>query len=140
MKEKNKKRLPWIVAGILLIIIIYLLMRPMTTPTSIIGGSTNYGSSGGNGFYDGSCSDGGKYHCTMTCTNTPPTTIPRPTGTSTPTDSISCRDYAKSLGYSYSVWDVTIIGTRQCEDYAKSTWCSIPKSTNLVQYCCMANC
>lgn len=63
------------------VIIIYLLVggkNPLAKAgtNSASSGSSNTGVPGTNGI-DGTCSDGGKYHCYITCTDTPPTTTTR---------------------------------------------------------------
>lgn len=77
--SKEQKRF-YVIVGILIIIIILLWLGKIPTQSGSSGSagscSNAAASASGNGV-DGVCSDGGKYHCYITCTNTPPPTIPK---------------------------------------------------------------
>jgi hypothetical protein len=147
MKDKNKKRWMWamgITIIVLAIIIVILLLRHQAGVSDDSGTCINTVNAGGGnnyGFYDGTCSDGGTYHCTVTCTSRPPL-IARTTDTtpSLPNDGTTCRNYASDRKYLVSTWDSSLDTLAGCQNYALNHGCSAPSTITIVNHCCMYTC
>jgi hypothetical protein len=133
MNDKNKKRILISIIGVLGIIIVYLLLKPLP----ILNTTTNssYVNSGSSNV-QGTCSDGSSYRCTTTCTNYPT----KRTTIETPTDSTTCRTHSSSEGYSASKWDMNIATSSDCSSYVMNNACSVPKDIELDGNCCMWSC
>lgn len=143
MNEKNKKRLMIGIIIALAVIILYLLYLHPDVLSNMFSAGGNAGSCGSNpptqsNYVTGQCTDGGKYTCTTTCTNTPTPTTP-----TTPNDERTCSQYASSNGYTHFSYMTSFTSDESCRSYAYSgstiAQC-YPTNLKLVGNCCLWNC